>query len=192
MGGSRPLWLAPMVLVVVIGCGGGSSGPSTHTASRSKPKPRPTKLVARRAGARLPTPISGEAAVAMPGGGVLSIGGVDPSDVSTASVVAVPPKGTPRPAGSLAEPLHDAAAAVVGGRTLVFGGGAATELDSVEALRPGARGRIVGHLPSPRSDLAAATIGDRAYALGGFDGTTTVADVLERENRDAGAQMYYI
>ena len=39
-----------------------------------------------------------------------------------------------RPAGSLSGPLHDAAATVLGNRVLVFGGGAETSTDEVQAL----------------------------------------------------------
>ncbi len=172
-----------VVLIALRPGGRSSSRPvrpdTTGARPPASPKPRkPRKPVARLLPARLPAPISGEAAIAT-GGGVLSIGGVDPSDVSTAAIVRVPPSGKPDVYGSLAEPLHDAAAAPVRGRILVFGGGASTEFDSVEALRPGGRGQVVGHLPSARSDVSTATIGSGAFVIGGFDGTSALEDVLE-------------
>lgn len=171
--------LAALLIALQSGAGSGSRSVRRGTTITAPPpaRPKPTKPVARALPARLPAPISGQAAVAA-SGGILSIGGVDPSDVSTTAVVRIPPSGKPVAHGSLAEPLHDAAASVVGGRTLVFGGGAATELDSVEELSGGG-GRIVGRLPSPRSDVAAATIGSQAFVIGGFDGTSALEDVLE-------------
>jgi hypothetical protein len=169
------------VLVVALSSGGHSDSPpagSRTAQARPRARAQPTKLLARVSPVRLPAPISGEAAVAG-GGGVLSIGGVDSSDVSSATIVRIPPTGKPVAYGSLVEPLHDAAAAAVGGQTLVFGGGAASEFDSVEALRPKGHGEIVGRLPSARSDVAATTIGRRAFLIGGFDGATALADVLE-------------
>src|SRR5207237_1175404 len=82
--------------------------------------------------------------------------------------------GRLRPAGALAEPLHDAAAATGGGKTLVFGGGSAATVDTVESLKPGFTGKVVGHLPNARSDLSVVTVagsahvvGDRVFVLGG-------------------------
>ena len=175
------------VIVLVARSHDGSSGgeqsavPTTTDATSATATP-PEKLVARKSPQHLPAPISGEAAVASRGG-VLSIGGLDASTVSTSGVVELrPPDGKARAAGSLAEPLHDAAAAAIAGKTLVFGGGSASAIDSVESLARGGTGSIVGHLPVPRSDLSAATVGGRAYVLGGYDGTAPVGDVLQTGN----------
>jgi hypothetical protein len=123
--------------------------------------------------------VSGEAVVAQPHG-VLVVGGLDGSDVSTAGVLEVDSAtGGVAPVGSLSQPRHDTAAAVLGGRVLVFGGGSVTELDSVESLRRGSSGRVLGRLPTTRSDLSALTLGDRAYVLGGYDGQAPTGVVLQ-------------
>jgi Kelch motif len=76
------------------------------------------------------------------------------------------------------EPMHDAAAATISGRTLVFGGGASTTFDTVQALSSGGAASVVGHLPTPVSDLSAAEAGDVAYVAGGYDGRTPVGTIL--------------
>ena len=169
------------VVVLVARSQGGSSGGEQGgmpTVTDSTPaKPTPVRLVARTSPQHLPAPISGEAAVASRDG-VLSIGGLDSNTASTSSVVELrPPDGKARAAGSLVEPLHDAAAAAIAGETLVFGGGSASTIDSVESLARRGTSSIVGHLPVPRSDLSAATVGERAYVLGGYDGSVPVGDV---------------
>ncbi len=110
--------------------------------------------------------------------GVLSIGGLDSSLVSTSSVLQIDATGV-NSGGALATPLHDAAAASLGKRTLVFGGGAAATIDSVESLDASGSAQVIGRLPTTRSDLSAVGIGGRAYILGGYDGSTTVPTVLE-------------
>jgi hypothetical protein len=175
---------AGVVVALIAGSNGGRGGKS-RIVSRTAPSApaRPPKLILRTSPHRLPEAISGEAAVAGPGGGVLSIGGLDSSTVSTTGVVELrPSSGIARSYGSLAQPLHDAAAAVVDGRTLAFGGGAATTIASVESLTPAGKGSIIGQLPQARSDLSAVSVGSRAYVLGGYDGTAPVADVLETKD----------
>ena len=114
---------------------------------------------------------------------MLSIGGLDASGVSTSGLVELRlPNGRAQAAGSLAEPLHDAAAVAIAGKTLVFGGGSASTTDSVESLARRGTSSIVGHLPVPRSDLSAATVEGHAYVLGGYDGTAPVGGVLQTVN----------
>ena len=91
---------------------------------------------------------------------------------STASVLSIDPvAGTVRHAGTLAEAVHDAAGAVVGGAARVFGGGAARTLDSVQTYAASGS-HVTAHLPRPRSDLAAVTVNGTAFIAGGFDGST--------------------
>jgi hypothetical protein len=87
------------------------------------------------------------------------------------------PEGIARE-GTLAQPLHDAAAATLGGHTIVFGGGASTTVDTVQELVPGGAAHQIGRLPSTVSDLAAVGVGGAAYVLGGYDGQTPIASVL--------------
>jgi hypothetical protein len=93
--------------------------------------------------------------------------------------------GAIRRIGALAAPLHDAAAAVIGGRAIVFGGGVTATVATVQAFSvPGRRGAgsataATGRpMPVPRSDAVAATIGATTYVVGGYDGTHPDASVL--------------
>jgi PQQ-like domain/Kelch motif len=179
-----PLAALAAILVVVAlvlgrsGTGGGGGGGPAPAATR-------TKLVAGVARSQLPAPIWGESAVAL-SAGPLILGGLDSSEASVGGVFQLDPRsGRLSPAGSLSGPLHDAAAAALGDRVLVFGGGTETSSDVVQAL-PATGGTVaakataaeVGHLPTVRSDLSAAAIGGRAYVLGGYDGASPLDSVL--------------
>jgi N-acetylneuraminic acid mutarotase len=135
-------------------------------------------LTATSSRARLPVALHGEA-VAPSAHGLLVIGG-EASTGSTDRVYLLDP-ATSRvsPAGSLAQPLHDAAAATVGDQTLVFGGGNAATLDLVQALTPGGAAKTVGHLPTAVSDISAVHLAGAAYVLGGYDGRQPSASVLQ-------------
>lgn len=169
-------------LLLVFGSGGSASHTkriaTSLTSPSLSPSRRPVRLLVRLAPHALPRGLSGEAVVAR-GAGVLVIGGLNSSDESTIGVYEVSP-GTGRPAsvGSLSEPRHDTAAASLGGSVLVFGGGSATELDSVESLRRGAAGKPLGHLPSTRSDLSVLALDGSAYVLGGYDGQAPAQAIL--------------
>jgi Kelch motif protein len=169
---------ALLAILLQAGCGSSSTaqpGPSRHQGST---RPRRGKLIATESKLRIP-PLSGEALVA-DGPGLQSIGGLDRAGVSTDAVYALDPSaGSVRRAGSLVEPLHDAAAARLGASTLVFGGGSSTTTDMVQRIGAGGGAEIVGRLPVPASDLSALTVAGQAFVLGGFDGQTTVASVLE-------------
>jgi hypothetical protein len=111
--------------------------------------------------------------------GLLVIGGADRNDVSTGSVLRLDPaSGKITAAGSLAQPLHDAAAASLGSQTLVFGGGSAATVDTAQSLTPGGGATVTGHLPAPASDLSALSVGGAAFVLGGYDGQRPLSSVL--------------
>ena len=137
-----------------------------------------TRLVAKRLPVPLQAPVSGEA-VAPDGKRLLVLGGLDAAGASASGVFSVDP-GTGRlvPAGSLAQPVHDAAAATLGGTAYLFGGGDTSSTTAVQAIDAGGTARVVGHLPAPRSDLVAATVGGQIYLIGGYDGRTLSAAVL--------------
>ena len=180
------LGIVPLAALTVITVRAVSShGGATPAASTSTTKPTatpPARLTARVESKRLPSPLSGEAVVA-DGARLLVIGGLDSTGTSSQSVLSFDPAtGKLEPAGSLAEPLHDAAAAVAGGRVLVFGGGATSSSASVETLAAGTAAQTVGSLPRPRSDLAALTVGSRVYVLGGYDGVSPTKPVLATRN----------
>ncbi len=180
---------AAVVLTVVTASlpGGGSGSPSDTATGSRRGQPRgsqehPLRLTALAFPTRLQAPTSGETVVARPDG-LLVIGGLDGAGASTSSVLDFDPAtGTTRSAGSLSQPLHDAAATAVRGGVLVFGGGSTTTLDEVERLAPGRAGQIVGHLPQTRSDLSTLTVGETAVLLGGYDGARPLGSVLETQD----------
>ena len=130
---------------------------------------------------RLPQPLHG-ATAAPSGEGLLVIGGADRSDVSLDEVLLLDPRANRvSRAGALTTPLHDAAAATVRDRTLVFGGGASTTYDTVQELVAGGSAREIGHLPVGASDLSAVTSGGGVvYVLGGTTGSGRSHPCIER------------
>jgi N-acetylneuraminic acid mutarotase len=138
---------------------------------------------------QLAQPLSREVAVSGSGpGSVVVLGGLSAGSQTTATVQSIQvPAGTPTPAGALSTATHDAAGAVVGGRILVFGGGGATTIATVQAYPlgtagGGAKATVVGQLPQPRSDATAVTVGATAYVVGGYDGTRADPEVLATTN----------
>lgn len=168
--------LAAAAIVDQISNGGGSS-------RRDTPALKAT-LVARLAPS-LPAPISGESVVALRTGPLI-LGGLDSAEASVSGVFQLNgSSGRLSQVGSLGSPLHDAAAAVLGDRVLVFGGGAEASTDEVQALAApggavssGVTASAVGRLPTVRSDLSAVALGSRAYVLGGYDGSSPLDSVL--------------
>jgi hypothetical protein len=163
------------------GCGGSSTGASAQrhpSATHATQRRRAAHVVAKLEPYRLPAAVSGEA-VTERDGEIFVLGGLNSLDSSTSEIVVFPGGGLrPRRAGALGEAKHDLAAVQLAGRTLVLGGGAASELDGAEALSAQNSGTRVGALPSARSDLSAVTVGNAAYVLGGYDGNEPLPDVL--------------
>ena len=172
--------VAALLLVGVVFALAGGGGAGSASTPQSK-----LVTVARTSPDPLPAPISGEAVVATKKGPLI-IGGLDSASNSASGVFLLDQaSGELSEVGSLTGPLHDAAAAAVGDRVLVFGGGTETSTDAVQALAapagivaPGTTAETVGHLPTVRSDLSAVTIGSTAYLLGGYDGTKPIDSVL--------------
>lgn len=77
----------------------------------------------------------------------------------------------------LPQAVHDSAGVVLGGDILVFGGGEANTIATVQRVH-GSAATVAGRMPQPRSDLVAAEVNGTAYVLGGYDGTNGVTDVL--------------
>ena len=165
------------------GCTGGGTtarpGPprgSSASASTARPAApsrarHPARLRVTRTSWRLPEPVSREAvASGADGSSAVVAGGLLAGDRSTprayvlhlasGTTTALPPLGTP---------VHDTAGVRLRGRTLVLGGGNASEQSTVQSLAPGGW-RLRGHLPGARSDLSAVRVGDRAFVVGGYDG----------------------
>ena len=141
----------------------------------------------------LSAPLSREAIVAN-GNGLTVLGGLTPGGSSLATVSTINLRtGAIVAAGTLADVVHDAAAATIGGRSVVFGGGSPATVAGVQSIEspsnpPSANstGSVTGMLPQPRSDLAVATIPDKSrnhvtttdYIVGGYDGTHYLPSVL--------------
>ena len=127
---------------------------------------------------QLPAGISRE--VVLPGpGGLLIIGGRTPSGASTNAVTSLDPvTGATRAAGRLAQPTHDAAGFVLGGRVLVLGGGTTVSVPVIQAFTPGTAATVTGAMSRARSDSSGVSAGAAGYVLGGYDGTDLDPRVL--------------
>lgn len=161
----------------------GTPRPAAHPASRTPSTSGPAPaLSASVAPGSLPAPVA--RAVVLPNGGDLTIlGGLDSADQATSGVFLLnPASGSVKSLGSLPDVTHDAAGAVIGGSDVVFGGGTAVSISTVQAWRSGSGGQVIGQLPTSRSDLSAVTIGGTVYLLGGYDGTTWSSSVLATTN----------
>jgi hypothetical protein len=131
----------------------------------------------------LPAPVSRE--VVLPGqhGRLIILGGLTPGGASANGVYSVRTRtGAARRIGALGVAVHDAAGSLTGGHALVFGGGSAASIATVQGFTlPGGDGGAAAGpapLPNARSDLAAVTVGTTTYLLGGYDGTRPDAAVL--------------
>jgi hypothetical protein len=130
------------------------------------------------AGYRLTAPVQREVAVAS-GSAALLAGGLDAAGSSTNGVFRLDPaSGSLTSLGSVPEPFHDAAGALIGKRLFVFGGGASHSSSSIQAFDLATRrGTVVAHLPHPLSDVTSATSGGTVYLVGGFDDHTPRAEI---------------
>lgn len=130
----------------------------------------------RRVGS-LPETLSKAAAVALPGGRLMVLGG-ETGGASTDQILVGTP-GHLRRAGRLPAPTHDAAATLLGGSVYLFGGGEATSVDSVVRVDPQTgRAVAVGRIGEPLSDLGAVVVGGKAYLVGGYTGSKYATAVL--------------
>jgi len=131
------------------------------------------------AGFHLPAPVQREVAVTT-GHGILLAGGLAASGSSADGVFRMNPStGNLASLGSVPQPFHDAAGAMIRSRLFVFGGGRTAGTDTVQAFDPATgRGHVVGHLPTALSDLAAAVVGGTVYLVGGFDGRSPQKTIL--------------
>lgn len=163
-----------------------STTPTTsNTATTLASAPTPAHVTTSFMPKELPTATS-RASVVLDGSSVLILGGLTSSGSASGSTSKVlrfdPATGAITADGQLAAAVHDAAAAVVGGRPLVFGGGDEVHTVGTVQAYVGQAGQIIGHLPQSRSDLVAATVGSHTYVLGGFDGTNMTPDVLQTDD----------
>jgi outer membrane protein assembly factor BamB len=146
-------------------------------ASMSAAPHRPAaQLRVRRVGS-LPEPTSRLAAVTVAGGRILALGGLVRGSSSDQILLGVPTHL--RAAGRLATPTHDAAAAFVGRRAYLFGGGEAVSSPAVVRVDPATGAASpAGSLGEPLSDLGAATVAGKTYLVGGYTGSRFATAVL--------------
>ncbi len=99
-------------------------------------------------------------------------GGLNSKGASTSGVFRFSPgSGHIQQVGTMPQAFHDAAGDLLGGRLVVFGGGAATSIDTVQAFELATgKASVIGHLPMPLSDLTGAMIGRTVYLVGGWNG----------------------
>jgi outer membrane protein assembly factor BamB len=144
-------------------------------------KPPPAREVAAasmrvtRVGS-LPSVASRLAAVALPGGRLLVLGGLVGGSSST-QILAGPPQRLVQ-VGSLPVATHDDAAVALGRSIYLLGGGQATSSDAVVRVSPSGSAARVGSLGEPLSDLGAAVVGRTAYIAGGYTGAKYATGIL--------------
>jgi hypothetical protein len=168
----RILPLAALALFAA-GCGGAAAKPPAAV------KPRHPTL--RRIGS-LPQAISKAAAVPLPGGRMMILGGlVDNTSIDT--ILAGPPTRL-GVIGHLPQPTHDAAA-TSGAAVHLFGGGSTVSTTDVVRIDPATGATVVQPpLGEPLSDLGAVEIGSYGYLVGGFTGTEFATAILRYSFRD--------
>ena len=124
----------------------------------------------------LPQALSKASAVALPGGRLMVLGG-ETGGASTDSILL----GTPqrlRNVGRLPTPTHDAAAALLDGSVLLFGGGQSVSVDTIDRVSLAGVARSAGTLDEPLSDLGAAVVGGKVYLVGGYTGSKFASAIL--------------
>jgi hypothetical protein len=136
---ARPALALAATLLLAAGCGssgGAATSALTTTASNSllQGKTGP-KLVVQRIGS-LPQSVSKAAAVALPGGRLMVLGGY--TGASSVDTILGGPPSRLRAVGRLPQPTHDAAAAALGGSVYLFGGGESVSVPNVVRVTPSA------------------------------------------------------
>jgi len=139
--------------------------------------PRPVTFVFRPL-YQLPAPVKDPAYAVLGRGRFALLGGLDSSEVSSATIDVADATGVQHTA-ILPLAQHDAQGADLGGQVYVFGGGSSTELDHIVGFDP-ARGAVstVGALPRAQSDVAVTAAGGTAFVVGGYDGTNWLNTIL--------------
>jgi hypothetical protein len=133
--------------------------------------------VARR---RLSAPVQLPAATAR-GADLILAGGLSAADTSLDRVTVVTPASVSS-AAALPEAIHDAAAATLGTRAYVLGGGEPSHAE-IRPIGTGLTPTLAGQLPTAASDVEAATIDDAIYTVGGYDGTAALDTITRWSGR---------
>ena len=159
-----------------------SASATSVTSATSAPASATTpvlidKVEASAAPWRLPEALARSVVLAVDGRLVV-YGGLQTGDTTTGAVVELDPQtGKATQIASLPTPVHDAAGAVIGSRSFIFGGGSAKVSDVVQSVESDAA-VLAGRLPAPRADLVAVQDGTRVLIVGGYDGKSWSRDVL--------------
>ncbi len=124
----------------------------------------------------LPATASRVAAVTLPNGRVMALGGLVSGTSSTQILAGAPSQLTP--IGQLPIATHDDAAVVLGKTVYLLGGGQATSSDAIVRISADGTATHVGSLGEPLSDLGAAVIGNTAYIAGGYTGALYATGIL--------------
>ena len=130
--------------------------PATDLVARPRRRCRPDGSCRRCASTRvgsLPRRSRSRRQSRCPSGRVLVLGGLVGGSSSTQVLLGTPARL--RREGSLPVPTHDAAAALVGGRVYLFGGGEAVSTDSVVRVDPGWRTATARAASASRSPISA-------------------------------------
>jgi hypothetical protein len=181
--------LAAGALVCLAGCGHSHragaaarvrpvSPASSTTVKPAVPASRRLVIRASATPWRLPAAVYRTVAVAT-GKRIFVLGGHSLAGETISDVYELDTRnGASSTAGALALPTHGAAAALLDGRVLVFGGASESVHDTVQQFDPARRGaHVIGHLPEVRADVTAAVAGNGVVLAGGFDGVGPQADV---------------
>lgn len=173
------------------GCGAAAQQTASPTSSNRSPSNSllqgKTRLKVTRIGS-LPRALSKAAAVALPRGRLMVLGGYTGSS-SLDTILAGPPSRL-RLLGHLPQPTHDAAAAAVGSSVYLFGGGESVSMPSVVRVDPRTgSGTEAPALGEPLSDLGAVAIGGRAYLVGGYTGTQFATAILRYRPQGAATTV---
>jgi hypothetical protein len=141
------------------------ASPSPNVAAAS---PGPTAIKALRSDLHLPAGRSRAVALVF-GSRILVCGGLTATGSTTGSIIAIDVRsGQVSKAGSLADPVHDAGGAVLGGSGFVFGGGRSVPGTVVQRVGAAAGPSVVvGRLPVARADLAAVSVNGELLVVGG-------------------------
>ena len=151
----------------------------TAVTRRAAPAPRQVALAAGFAVSRvgsLPAAASRVAAVALPDGRVMVLGGLIGGSSSTQILAGPPSKLTS--IGQLPTATHDDAAVVLGKSVYLLGGGQASSSDAVVRVSADGKATHTGSLGEPLSDLGAAVVGNTAYIAGGYTGAVYATGIL--------------
>jgi hypothetical protein len=147
--------------------------PSAYSVARvMKPRRSVASMSLSRVGT-LPAALAKSAALALPGGRLLVLGGTGSNAILA---------GTParlRVIGHLPASTHDAAAVLSGRSAVLYGGGETVSQPTVLRIDSASgRVRTLHPLDEPLSDVGAARVASKTYLVGGYTGAKYASAIL--------------